>query len=114
MSGVFPAGNCGIYCPGCHFYGQPCGGCGSAPGGAFHWSAGTKCDIYVCTGERGLEHCGLCVDFPCDTLLSYAYHPTEGDRERLGHCVVRAKLGTPAWLEKEAAQRAARAAKANP
>ena len=110
MAKYVPSGNCGLYCPGCKFYGQPCGGCGSTAGGAFWCQGEAKCDVYACTESRGVEHCGLCGDFPCDTLLAYSYHSQEGDRERLGHCVVRAKLGTAAWLEKEAEQRAAKAA----
>lgn len=109
MSDSIRVGNCGLYCPGCEYYTKGCDGCSAHPGGAVWCNENMKCAVYACSTERGVEHCGVCGEFPCETLLGYAYHTEHGDRERLGHCAVRSKIGTAAWLEREASQRAARA-----
>jgi hypothetical protein len=47
--------------------------------------------------ERGLEHCGLCLDFPCELFVRQA---SPLDVARLYRDLRRrAKIGTLAWLE---------------
>ncbi|WP_170215566.1 DUF3795 domain-containing protein [Mesoaciditoga lauensis] len=54
---------CGIYCGGCRNYilGN-CKGCKDA--------TTTKCRIYKCCKERGMEFCGYCELFPCELHYS--------------------------------------------
>lgn len=75
---------CGLDCGKCSLkeeYG--CSGCLEMTDG--YW--GEKCEIKACCEEKGLEHCGLCGDFPCEMLLDYSYDPETGDDgERLLNC----------------------------
>jgi hypothetical protein len=64
---------CGSYCGECRYYKQGCDGCGYVKGKTF-WG---ECRFYSCTREKGVEHCGLCGDFPCSNYLS-TYAPAEG------------------------------------
>jgi general stress protein 26 len=36
-----------------------------------------ECDVKICCEGKGLDHCGLCADFPCDVLKSYSYSGDE-------------------------------------
>lgn len=86
------AGACGDYCGKCANYGTRCHGC--------TLDAHPECHFLQCTLARGVEHCGLCEDFPCQALASLvpddrpdlpvAYH-IECLRQR-------AWVGTRAWL----------------
>lgn len=84
-------GVCGLYCGACYHYrasfynrrrlaeeaahrgrdpeGFPCQGCRSDklnihPGCA-------QCALRACAEGRGILHCGLCVEFPCDQLKAF-------------------------------------------
>jgi len=89
------AGRCGIYCAECKcIEAQSCPGC-IAAGGKLFWG---QCDVAKCCLDRGLEHCGLCPQLPCDLLNSYAYHETEGDNgERIRNVGAWARQGFEAW-----------------
>ncbi len=50
-----------------------------------------------CVGDRGLEHCGLCLDFPCQVFLSHA--PPLDVAQRYHSLRRRTELGTAAWLD---------------
>jgi hypothetical protein len=85
---------CGRYCGTCAAYqAGGCCGCayqlGSTPRG--------ECSLFeCCISEQGLEHCGLCLDFPCQVFVSHA-RPL--DVARLYKALRRrAELGTTAWL----------------
>ena len=85
---------CGRYCAACEACQDgSCCGCayqlGRTPRG--------ECPVFeCCIAERGLEHCGLCLDFPCQVFVSHA-PPLEVARlyKALRR---RAEIGTPAWL----------------
>jgi hypothetical protein len=68
---------CGIICDtaACkEQFGFDCAGCvniETAPWG--------DCEIKICCEGKGHEHCGLCADFPCETLEKYANDPEHGD-----------------------------------
>ena len=51
-----------VDCPGCALMDKP------------FWG---ECDVKVCCENKGLEHCGLCSDFPCDVLNKYSYSGDE-------------------------------------
>ncbi len=59
-----------------------------------------ECAIFqCCVAERGLEHCGLCVEFPCPVFLSSG--PAEDIERRRRTLRDRADKGTDAWLAEE-------------
>ena len=48
---------------------------------------GDACPVKSCCESKQLSHCGLCPDFPCDVLNSFAYDPEQGDNgRRLAQC----------------------------
>ena len=69
-----------------------------------------NCSIYKCCTDKGLEHCGLCPDVPCemlkrtvklweklaDTSDLILYVPLEELTEGLRR---RTELGTEKWVE---------------
>ena len=86
---------CGRYCGTCATYqAAGCSGC------AYQLGSTTRgdCPLFqCCVSQRGLEHCGLCLDFPCQVFLSHA-RPI--DVARLYKALrLRAALGTRAWLD---------------
>lgn len=89
---------CGRYCGECDAYEQnTCCGCAYQLGRTCRG----ECPIFdCCIAQRGLEHCGLCIDFPCQVFLSHA-PPLEVARlyKALRR---RAEVGTPAWLDERA------------
>ena len=98
---------CGLFCGECPFLGEQCKGCGYVEGKPF-WTAqmpGEVCPIHsCCTGTKGLEHCGLCGDFPCKSFLDLR-DPNMSDEEfekslkdRQEALKTRAAEGTQAWL----------------
>lgn len=73
-----------------------CCGCGYQLG---QTRRGACALFQCCVVERGLEHCGLCVDFPCQVFVSHA-PPLEVARlyKALRR---RAEIGTIAWLDEQ-------------
>ena len=70
------AARCGIYCGECEYREEmSCPGCIKAAGKPF-WG---ECIIAACCVGKGLDHCGLCADFPCEDLKSFAYDEEQGD-----------------------------------
>ena len=60
---------CGIDCDTC--YGKTdhnCQGCKTIRGNVF-WG---KCELYQCSADKHLEHCGKCAEFPCSMLKEWA------------------------------------------
>ena len=63
------------------------------------------CPLYgCCLDGKGLEHCGLCAEFPCQTFLSLR-DPSLSDEEaekslaeRKNVLEKRKELGTEKWL----------------
>lgn len=91
---------CGRYCCACDdFQDGDCCGCGYQLG---QTSAGECAVFRCCVMERGLEHCGLCVDFPCQVFVSQA---APLDVTRLYKALQRrVELGTEAWLDEQEGQ----------
>ena len=75
LSRKFPS-RCGSDCGECKYAEQMnCPGCIEASGEVF-WGT---CALATCCVERGLQHCGMCSEFPCETLREYAYDEKQGD-----------------------------------
>jgi len=91
---------CGSFCGECRsFKDGMCAGCGYVEGKPW-WC---ECRFYSCTKEKNIEHCGLCLEFPCDYYLQ-AYDPREGVWRvffRSGQLVYRKKVGTDKWLQEK-------------
>jgi hypothetical protein len=88
---------CGRYCGECDRYlAGSCCGCGYQLGS----TCKGECAVFqCCILERGLEHCGLCIDFPCQMFLSLA---GPMDVARLYKALRRrAEIGTMAWLDEQ-------------
>jgi len=88
---------CGEFCGSCdNFQGlkEPrCIGCETHQGHPF-WGL---CRIHTCVVSHDVDHCGLCMEFPCEELVSH-YDPShpEGQRNalfRTGILAYRAKNG---------------------
>ena len=63
-----------------------------------------ECKVNRCSTEKGLDHCGVCNDFPCELLIQQ-FDPSNprGKEEaifRIGQLAIRAKLGTINWLKR--------------
>ena len=85
--------NCGV-CDG--YSGSLCRGCGYQLGRTRRG----ECALFqCCIVQRGLEHCGLCVDFPSQLYASHAPPLEVARRYRALHR--RVEIGTVAWLEEQ-------------
>lgn len=58
------------------------------------------CPVYVCARERGLQHCGVCGEFPCILLVAFA---AVGRDDRIHSAELRALIGDVAWREQRRA-----------
>jgi hypothetical protein len=88
---------CGSDCGYCANYlgeKQPrCAGCVALRGKPF-WATGV-CPIYGCVNKHGVDHCGVCEEFPCEQFINH-FDPNnpEGQRNavtRAGVLAYRAK-----------------------
>ena len=69
---------CGLLCGECRFHTESgCRGCVYIENP--FWG---KCPVKSCCEEKGLAHCGLCPQFPCELLRQFAYDAREGDGGR--------------------------------
>lgn len=67
---------CGMICSECSRREEfGCSGCNEMSSG--YW--GEKCEIKECCEAKKLEHCGLCLDFPCEMLREITYDEELGD-----------------------------------
>jgi len=94
---------CGEFCGTCAYYtGEkqpPCPGCASHKGRPF-WGV---CKVYDCIADHGVEHCGKCEEFPCDSFIGhYEESAPEGQRNAVfqaGLLAYRARHGDRKMLE---------------
>ncbi len=87
---------CGLYCGTCEAIEEGCRACGYQLGLTSHG----ECVLFqCCVVERGLEHCGLCLDFPCQSFLSHAEAMEVQRRYRA--LLRRREMGTDRWLEEQ-------------
>ena len=80
---------CGAYCGHCEFKERTgCSGCQLQKGDIF-WGT---CAVATCCLDKGLLHCGLCPDLPCQALQEAFDQPEHGDNgERLANLKAWAK-----------------------
>lgn len=66
---------CGLVCSKCEYKEQMgCKGCTNIT--KPFWG---DCPVKTCCESKGYSHCGLCTEFPCDTLNKFAYDENQGD-----------------------------------
>jgi len=74
---------CGIVCSACT-YRESTGCTGCAVIEKPFWG---DCPVKTCCEQKSLSHCGLCGDFPCETLSSFSYDKEHGDDgKRIEQC----------------------------
>lgn len=96
---------CGLYCGTCEAFKAE--GAGTCRGCAYQLglAADGECRVFqCCVVERGLEHCGLCLDFPCQLFLASA-EPMEVQR-RYRALLRRTEIGTETWIVEQEETRA--------
>lgn len=115
-------GYCGLYCGACNHYrasfskgkhllgeavkqgkdpnGFTCGGC---RGNAKYLHSGCDvCQIRLCAEKKGVVHCGICTDFPCEMLITF-----QNDGRHIHHLDVANNLkevkskGPEQWLKEQ-------------
>ncbi len=98
---------CGLFCGTCEHLNDNCKGCGHQKGKPFWVSlmAISTCPLYdCCVNKKGLEHCGLCNELPCQLFNSFhdpALNPEEAKKSvisRQKELLERKKIGTKQWL----------------
>ncbi len=117
-------GACGLYCGACYHYrasfpegrhllkgatrqgrklqGFTCKGCRS--NSLYVHPGCAQCDIRTCTDTRGIAHCGLCPEFPCQRIRDFQ---SDGRVHHLDVFVNLAELvakGIGDWLVEQAAR----------
>ena len=113
---------CGLYCGACYHYrasfytrerlraeaerrgrdpqGFTCQGCRSD---TLYIHAGcAHCEIRACADEKGILHCGLCTDFPCERLRVFQGDGRVHHRDILVELVRLREKGPEAWLATQA------------
>jgi hypothetical protein len=115
-------GVCGLYCGGCHHYrasfpegrhlleraagqrqspeGFGCRGCRS--GALYSYPGCSQCAIRACAEDRGIVHCGLCSEFPCDRIRAFQSDGRIHHRDVLDHLVALRAMGPHRWLAEQA------------
>ena len=75
---------CGLLCSECEYREQTgCAGCVQMD--KPFWA--DACPVKSCCEDKGLEHCGLCGEFPCRLLHDFAYDAEQGDSgQRIVQC----------------------------
>lgn len=84
---------CGLYWEGSAWYatfGATCATQGEA-------ALDKTCPVYACAREHGVEHCGVCEEFPCILLVHMAAQSGSGD-QRIASAALRGELGDDLWV----------------
>jgi hypothetical protein len=100
------AAPCGVCCQLCEFYesesGLTCGGCLDD---RLCRVDEVDCLFVRCTAKHGVEHCGLCEEFPCRELYDAHVACSRATPQiavfRIGDLALRAQMGTARWLQEK-------------
>jgi hypothetical protein len=78
-----------------------CPGCRKAQGKIVHLPM--PCRVYPCAGEKGVDFCGDCPEFPCDLLHPYMDRGAEvwHNTKVFQLCLIK-KMGLEAWAREKA------------
>ena len=113
---------CGLYCGACYHYqasflnetqlrdeaarrgrdpqGYTCKGCRSEV--LYIHSGCAQCDIRACADEKGISHCGLCPELPCERILAFQNDGRVHHRNILIQLAELCAKGEKAWLAEQA------------
>lgn len=94
------AGICGLYWKGNAWYDALERTCATQD----EMDLGKICPVYACARAKGVEHCGVCSEFPCDLLVNLAAQRGSADN-RIDSAAKRADLGDDVWAEWAQGQR---------
>lgn len=90
LSEMSEIGACGDWCRKCPHFGKTCRGCGV--------EKLSTCKFLRCLAQRGIEHCGLCSEFPCEDLLDFVPDDRLPKGFHIESLRLRVRLGTEQWL----------------
>jgi Protein of unknown function (DUF3795) len=81
-----------------------CEGCRNAHGTIAFLGSTEPCDVFRCTGEKGISFCFQCSEFPCDNFHPYADKASvrQHNTKLFNLCLIK-KMGLDAWAEAKAA-----------
>jgi len=80
-----------------------CLGCRDEKGiiGFLKWTE--PCNVYKCTGRKGIDFCSECSDFPCDYLHPYADRASEiPHNTKVFNLALIKKMGLESWAKTKA------------
>ena len=109
---------CGLYCGACYHYRasfsdperlartaaerglEPqeflCRGCRSDK--LYIFPACAQCEIRACADRHGVDHCGVCAEFPCDAIVAFQNDGRVHHVEVLSSLVDLREKGAEKWL----------------
>ncbi len=88
------AGVCGTYWEGCAWYEALPFSCACQD----RYLGANACPVRLCAKRRRVEHCGLCVHFPCQLLFTFADRGGPDDL-RVFSAARRAEYGDGPWAK---------------
>ncbi|HOY09700.1 MAG TPA: DUF3795 domain-containing protein [Candidatus Omnitrophota bacterium] len=81
-----------------------CEGCRLQKGKIPFLNPEKTCEIFLCTGEKGIDFCHECDNFPCERFQPYADQAHFPHNMKMYQLCMMKKLGFEAWAEEEAAK----------
>jgi hypothetical protein len=80
-----------------------CNGCRNENGTIAFLDMTEPCNVYKCIGQKGIDFCCDCDDFPCDHLHPYADKAAERPHNtKVFNLGLIKKMGLESWAEKKA------------
>jgi hypothetical protein len=80
-----------------------CNGCRNENGTIAFLGMTEPCNVYKCIGQKGIDFCCDCDDFPCDHLHPYADKAAERPHNtKVFNLGMIKKMGLESWAEKKA------------
>ena len=81
-----------------------CEGCRPQKGRITLLNPEKTCKIFLCAGEKGIDFCHECDDFPCERFQPYADQANFPHNMKMFQLCMMKKLGLVAWAEEKAAK----------
>lgn len=81
-----------------------CEGCRPQKGRITLVNPEKTCKIFLCTGQKGIDFCHECDDFPCERFQPYADKANFPHNMKMYQLCMMKKLGLEAWAEERAAK----------
>ena len=81
-----------------------CEGCRPQKGKIPFLKPEKTCEIFLCTGKKGISFCHECDDFPCKRFQPYADQAHFPHNTKIYQLCMMKKVGFEAWAEEKAAK----------